>query len=359
MTKIEQIKELFRTLSFEEQKLLFEELSPSDSIKQPINNNLKTITNCLYCQSNLIIKFGTRKDIQKFKCKTCHKIFTTNTGTSYYHLKKRDKFNEYKDLMEQGYIPLQKIAAKIGISIQTAFDWRHKILCNLKESNTQFEGLTEMDDVWFLYSQKGRKGLKYSRKRGGSKRRGDNNFQVKLLITADRKKNKDLSVVRIGRLKKSDIERKVGGHFVEGSTLISDKHRSISSFAKSERISHVSFISKKHTAGGDYHIQNVNNIASRLKTSVNHQLRGVSTKHLQCYANWFKYLEDKKNGIKHNILDCTLRNNKQTWDQFTNLEGIYKRFIENLSVRTYRCPVKRKWTTSISYTSSNYNGAFI
>ena len=52
--------------------------------------------------------------------------------------------------MEQGYIPLKNIAAKVGISIQTAFDWRHKILCNLRETNTHFKGLTEMDDVWFL-----------------------------------------------------------------------------------------------------------------------------------------------------------------------------------------------------------------
>ena len=359
MTKIEQIKELFRTLSFEEQKLLCAELSPSDDIEKPIDHKFQTISNCPYCQSNLVIKFGTRNNTQKFKCKTCHKIFTTTTGTSYYHLKKRDKFDEYKDLMEQGYIPLKNIAAKVGISIQTAFDWRHKILCNLRETNTHFKGLTEMDDVWFLYSQKGRKGLKYSRKRGGSKRKGDNNFQVKLLITADRGKNKDLSVVRLGRLKKSDIERKVGGHFDEGSTLISDKHRSISSFAKSEGLTHVSFKAKKHTAGGDYHIQNVNNIATRLKTSVNHLLRGVSTKHLQCYANWFTYLEDKKNEIKNNNLDCTLSNNNQTWDQFTNLEDIYKRFIENLSARTYRCPIKRKWETSISYTSANYDGSFI
>jgi hypothetical protein len=274
-------------------------------------------------------------------------------------LQKKVKFEEYKALMEQGYLPVKKMATKIGISIQTAFDWRHKILSNLKEINNQFEGLTEIDDLWFLYSQKGRKGLKYSRKRGGSKRRGDNNFQVKLLITADRNTNKDLSVVRIGRLKKSDIERKVGGQFAHGSTLISDKHRSIASFAKSERLTHVSFMAKKHTAGGDYHIQNVNNIATRLKTVVNHQLRGVSTKYLQCYANWFAFLERNKNHEDYKNLDQTLTNNNQTWNQYTNIEEIYKRFIKNLSVRTYRCPVKRKWKTQINYNSTNYAGNFI
>ncbi|MGC9332102.1 MAG: IS1595 family transposase [Bacteroidales bacterium] len=361
MTKIEQIIELFNSLSFDEQRLLMAEFNKDDTDQQhTANNNFPTMTNCPYCQSKLIIKHGVRDGVQRYKCKSCHKVFTSATGTSYYYLHKKDKFGEYKALMEQGYIPIKKIAAKIGISIQTAFDWRHKILSNLKETGNQFEGLTEIDDLWFLYSQKGRKGLKYSRKHGGSKRRGDNNFQVKLLITADRKTNKDLSVVRIGRLKKSDIERKVGGQFVRGSTLISDKHRSISSFAKAEGLTHVSFLSKKHTAGGDYHIQKVNNIATRLKTIVNHQLRGVSTKYLQCYANWFAFLERNKNHVDcNNNLDQALTNNNQTWNQYTNMEDIYKRFIENLSARTYRCPIKRKWKTQINYTSNNYDGSFI
>ena len=361
MTKIEQIIELINSLSFDDQKLLMAELNKDDSGQQNTanNNNLPIMTNCPYCQSKLIIKHGVRDDVQRYKCKSCHKVFTSTTGTSYYNLQKKDKFEEYKALMEQGYIPIKKIAAKTGISIQTAFDWRHKILSNLQDTNNPFEGLTEIDDLWFLYSQKGRKGLKYSRKRGGSKRRGDNNFQVKLLITADRKTNKDLSVVRIGRLKKSDIERKVGGQFVHGSTLISDKHRSIASFAKSEGLTHVSFKAKKHTAGGDYHIQNVNNIATRLKTMVNHEFRGVSTKYLQCYANWFAFLEGKKNQGDCNTIDQAMTNNNRAWNQYTNLEDIYKRFIENLSVRTYRCPVKRKWKTQINYTSTNCSGSFI
>jgi len=360
MTKIDQIIQLYNSLSMDDQRLVKAELNKGNSgQQQPAYNNLPIMTKCPYCQSKLIIKHGARDGVQRYKCKSCYKVFISATGTSHYHLQKKDKFEQYKSLMEQGYIPLKEIAARIGISVQTAFDWRHKILSNIKETNHQFEGLTEIDDLWFLYSQKGRKGLKYSRKRGGSKRRGDNNFQAKLLITADRKTNKDLSVVRIGRLKKSDIERKVGGQFVHGSTLISDKHRSIASFAKSEGLAHVSFKAKKHTAGGEYHIQNVNNIATRLKTIVNHQFRGVSTKYLQCYANWFAYLEGIKGHEDYNDLNQALTNNNQTWNQYTNLEDIYKRFIENLSVRTYRCPVKRKWKTQINYNSTNNAGGFI
>ena len=245
------------------------------------------------------------------------------------------------------FLPIRKIAKKTGISIQTAFDWHHKLLCGLRGSADNFDGSTEVDDVWFPYSQKGRKGLQYPRKRGGSKRKGGNNFQVKVLMTYDRQLHRNISVAKIGRISKSDIERKIGGKFNENCTLVSDKHRSIAAFAKSQKINHVSFKSSDHTAGDQYHVQNVNNLASRLKSIVNHRLRGVSTKYLQSYANWFGLTEDRKHSRQsdkmHNI---EIIENTKTWKIYSNIEEKYKKFIENQSVRTYRCPTKRRWITA-------------
>jgi hypothetical protein len=48
---------------------------------------------------------------------------------------------------------------------------------------------------------------------------GGNDFQAKLLITTDRDKTTDMSLVRIGRLKKSDIQRNVSGRFAEGDHI--------------------------------------------------------------------------------------------------------------------------------------------
>lgn len=72
-----------------------------------------------------------------------------------------------------------------------------------------------MDDLWFLYSQKGRKGLDYARERGGSKRKGDNDFQVKVLAASD-KKQLELKVAKIGRISEKDIIQAV----VKSSTLL-------------------------------------------------------------------------------------------------------------------------------------------
>lgn len=339
MTTKEHIFALFKILPEAERQELLQELNSSE-VSDTILLEGAPIISCPHCDSKLFVKNGTRGSLQKYRCKSCCKIFTSRTGTVLHRIQKVDKFDLYKSLMMDSYYPMKKLMKKVGISMQTAFDWRHKILSTNGNKNDSFEGITEIDDVWFLYSQKGRKGLDYSRKRGGSKRAGDNDFQAKLLITSDRKAKTDLSLVRIGRIKKSDIQRKISGKLAKDCILVSDKHRSISSFAKSEGVEHISFISSDHTAGGEFHVQNVNNIASRLKHIINHSLRGVSTKYLQSYANWFKLSKSKD-------VDKEISNNKTASTIHQNREGIYKRFIENFSRRTYRCPVKRHFSSEL------------
>ena len=344
----EKIKQLFEKLDNKEQRMVLRTL---ENKNQSTHSKTKQhpVKSCPYCQSIDYSKHGKRDSIQRYICKDCKKVFSGKTGTIVHGIKSHKKFEQYFKLMFEQYLSLSDISKKVGISYQTAFDWRHKILSAIKITTDEFNGITEIDDIWFLYSQKGRKGLKYSRIRGGSSRQGDNNYQVKLLITADRQQNRDMSVLKIGRISKSDIQRKIGDKFNDSCTLVSDKHRSISAFAKSEGIRHKSFKSKDHSATKEYHVQNVNNMAMRLKNVVDHQLRGVSTKYLQNYSNWFGQVEKIKkqpDGIKK--IRATLMKNKEAWDAFTHSEKNYKSFIKKHSERTYRCPTKRSWGTNIS-----------
>jgi len=342
-----EILRLFKSLSEKEKPNIIKELNMV--MTSDINHHKdSSVACCPYCESKLFVKNGHRGVFQKYKCKACLKVFTSKTGTSLNGLQKPDKFELYKSLMLDAYYPIKKIANKVGISIQTAFDWRHKILAGAISDDKSFEGITEIDDIWFLYSQKGRKGLKYARKRGGSKRAGDNNFQAKLLITADRNRTTDMSVACIGRLSKADIERKVSGRFSDDCILVSDKHRSIAAFAKSEHLKHISFKASDHTAGGEYHVQNINNMAAGLKGIINYTLKGVSTKYLQSYATWFQIIRKK---ITPEELGNRLLENKKAEELFVNREGIYKWFIENLSKRTYRCPVKKMYRSMVNQES--------
>ncbi len=344
-----QIRRLFSTLPKQERLTLLTELT--SQLESPLSDITADINKCPYCKHEIVVKNGKVKGRQRYLCKACNRNYTQDTRTSMQGVYKKDKFEQYKTIMfTEGFLSIKIMAKRVGISIQTSFDWRHRILLSLTQSDKDFKGITELDDVWMLYSQKGRKGLKYSRKRGGSKRRGDNDFQVKMLITSDRNKTNDLSVTRIGRIKSVDISRKIKDRIDNDVTLVSDKHRSISSFAKNNNIKHVSFKASEHVLDKEYHVQTVNGIASRFKGIFNHYLRGVSTKYLQSYANWFGFLETnslKSDEEKLSIVNKCLQN-KDGWDIYTSIEILYENFLKNYSNRTYRCPVKRKWKNQLS-----------
>src|SRR3990172_6718088 len=189
----EKIQQLFGRLGKDEQRAVLRALEHRNREVDSTNKQF-SIKACPYCKSTDFCKNGSRGAMQRYFCKDCKKIFTGKTGTFLHGIKDYKKFERYFKLMFEQYLPLHVMSEKIGISIQTAFDWRHRILSDLRITTDEFNGITEIDDIWFLYSQKGRKGLKYSRIRGGSSRQGDNKYKVKLLITADRQNDKDMSV---------------------------------------------------------------------------------------------------------------------------------------------------------------------
>jgi transposase-like protein len=62
----------------------------------------------------------------------CKKWYSETTGTPLYDIKLKSKWQSYLRCMEQG-MPIKKIARELEISIQTSFDWRHKILSSLQQ----------------------------------------------------------------------------------------------------------------------------------------------------------------------------------------------------------------------------------
>ena len=75
-------------------------------------------------------------------------------------------------------------------------------------------------------------------------------------------------------------------------------------------------------------------------------MKGVSTKYLQNYANWYQLKNKKIDEVK---MGQMLFQNKDVTNIHLNRESIYKWFIENFSKRTYRCPVKKKYRTALDH----------
>lgn len=340
MDAISEILELYYKLSLQEQLDLMVKLN-NDSYGAEIKPARPN--SCPHCNDSKFTSYGNVNGRKRYMCKNCNKTFGDYSNTAFSNIKKIDKFLLFKNILfTEGIMPLQTFCKRVGISIQTSFDWRHKLIASLKDSDIQFISETQLDDIWVSYSQKGRKGLKYSKERGGNKKSGDNNYQVKVLTATD-KSQTTMDVVKIGRITKSDIQLALGDKLSPETKLVSDSHPSIIGFAKENDIKHVCFKAKDHIAETGENVQHLNGQASRFKTMINQTLKGVSTKHLQNYANFFSFMETNKAKDANKLATLTILKDKEGWNKFTNAEARYEKFIKECSVRTYRCPTLRAW----------------
>ncbi len=344
-------------LNFEDLFLLQEQiLLKTKKLKKEIYTKLnEQVQICPHCGGKHFVKWGRYKDMNRFMCKDCHRTFIPTTGTAIHWSKKPDEFINFSTVMfSEGLNTLEQQSNRVGVSINTAFHWRQRILIALGSETPIFRKATEMDDIWIRYSQKGRKGLKYSKKRGGSSHKGDNDFVSKVLITKERDSVLDMALIKIGRLSAEDLKDRFNKKFAKTAILYSDMHPSIKAFSSYENIKHESFKAKTHAKNKDCHVQTVNYLAGAFKGRINKSLRGVATKYLQNYVNWFsvkeKYKTDK-DMVNKIITDCL--SNTKAWDMSTNIEKLYEQFLLIHSVRTYRCPTQKRW----KYQNWNFENA--
>jgi len=272
------------------------------------------------------------------KCPHCHHTkyvkfgFKEFTGTWVSGLHHKNKIDGYLELMIQEQ-SLDKIKVKLEINKKTAFDWRHKILSSISDTDKDdFTGITESDETFFLHSSKGIKVKDCKpRKRGGSSsKRGINKEHIAVIVTQDRKRNLDLTVATCGRLRKINIENAIGNKVSELTILCTDGHVSYKGFAIDNKLEHHPLRAdlKQFVKNGVYHIQHVNSTHSRLKKWINLKFLGVSTKYLQQYLNWYKVKEaikDKKYMAK-SFAEKTIENVSSTI-KYKNIEIEYQKLL--------------------------------
>ncbi len=101
-------------------------------------------------------------------------------------------------------LSLRKICEEIEISLNTAFNWRHKVLEALKKLEFDgFKGVLEVDETFILHSEKGSRNIvgRDPRKRGGkSPKRGISNDQDCILVARDRTGRTMAQLACMGRI---------------------------------------------------------------------------------------------------------------------------------------------------------------
>jgi len=303
----EEIKRLFAELPNNSQTELLDELLQRQELKGAIFQSAQEEVSkkrnkkpCPHCQSEKVYKRGKQNGVQMYQCNDCKKWYSETTGTPLYDIKLKSKWQSYLRCMEQG-MPIKKIATELEISIQTSFDWRHKILSSLEQfAPKQLSAEIECDELELPLSNKGVKNLdRDPRKRGGDFKRntGKKNITVVQVVTAvERNGNKYLKAVESKRLNKEEITKVLIGKLSKDAILITDKHPSYRAFAKENpSIKHKALLAEDYVDKNDksIHLQKVNNVHSQLRRFLR-PFNGVSSKYLQNYLNWYAYVDNIK-----------------------------------------------------------------
>lgn len=127
----------YKTLIKTSPKLSNEQLNYEKYYKNVEENKIKEGKQCPYCKGEKIIKFGFFNGHQRFRCKNelCKKTFTASINNPFRYSKKfRKNYEKYFEFFIQG-LPLRICAAKTGITLVTAFFWRHRFLHDLAKKN--------------------------------------------------------------------------------------------------------------------------------------------------------------------------------------------------------------------------------
>jgi len=284
---------LLSTLSKSQKTELLQLLSVDDM------NELSRFENgryCPHCKNHKPIKKGIIRNRQRFYCSSCKKYFTVYAQTILNYTKKEiSTWKHYiKFMFEARPKPIKEISKSIGISERTAFRWRHKILnvLNQKFMNDNLGGIVEADETFILTSRKGVhiEGIKGRRSGGVSKYRGISREQAGILVAIDRNKNLVSKVYGYGKISGADVVPVLQKRIDKNSLLITDGCSAYLEFAKYENIEIRQLKGGKPVGG--VHMNTVNSYHSKFKQWM-YGFNGVSTKYLNNYLAWFKFVKQK------------------------------------------------------------------
>ena len=291
-TEFNQLKQTITKLLPKQKLALQKLLLHPDSQPEIVKLMEQELHGCPHCQHKDTYRWGTTNGRQRYRCKSCEKTYNALTGTELSSLHKPELWEQYCETMVESK-SLRVAAKECGINLTTAFRWRHKFL-KLTDSlmSNKLEGIVEMDETYFKYSEKGSRQLTAEKAR---KRGNDKAPKIKAVIGIDRSGHIADHVVShftLAQLKADFLSK-----FADDLVLCTDGHINYEYLAKQEKINHVVLNRSLGERVKDkvFHIQTVNAYHMRLKQWLA-PFHGVATKNLHKYLGWFRWFELNKHG---------------------------------------------------------------
>lgn len=272
---------------------------------------------CPYCGHAKVVKDGHDKDRQRFRCQKasggCGRGFNSLTGTPFARMRKPEKWAAFARQMERFRSLDDIVDSGIGIARLTAWRWRHRFLrVQADLQAAKVGGVVEADETFFRTSFKGSRGWQRGvgpekrppRYRGSSAlKRGISAEQIPVVTALDHAGGIVEKVLR----DRSEIVPALDGRVARESVVCSDGLRAYVDVAVKHGCEHRRVRTPKPNQAakakggkprnkGRLGLGHVNAHHERMKTFVNRQLRGVSTRYLHLYLGWLRAI--RRTGFK-------------------------------------------------------------
>jgi transposase-like protein len=261
---------------------------------KPIGGTSKTLGHghrlmpCPHCGSSNVTLFGSKHGKQRFRCKDCGKTYVTTTGTimSHSHLSEEDWRQAVRDTVEGR--TLRATEQELGMSHDTAFGMRHKILTALEQNeavhSTVLGGECELDETYVLEDLKGKKipdtYWRRPRKHGArALSRGISSEYVCIMTGIERGGEAYAVSINVATPSKDEIKTAFHEHIAEGAHIFCDGAKGYNTLYDDRKCE------VTHTHARE--INTANGFHSFIKNIHNCIYHGVATKYLNRYNALF------------------------------------------------------------------------
>ncbi len=292
-----EFRRIVHDLTPQQRTLLVEDLRDAKQTENPvleqIDRTFSEHPRCPHCQHEQVARWGRVNGLQRYRCRACQRQFTPITKTPLSRLRKREKWGEYLQAMEDG-LSVRKAARRIGVNRNTAFLWRHRFLAGpAKEKPTRLRGIVESDETFIRRSRKGERHLdRPARKRGTPARNEGPSPREWVPVLVARDRSAVTTEVMLSDVTAQTLKKALVPILDKEAVLCHDGLPQYFTLAKETGIAHrtVHAAHGKRVIKGIFHIQNVNAYHSRLKEWME-RFHGVATRYLGNYLGWRRFLE--------------------------------------------------------------------
>ncbi|WP_338587444.1 hypothetical protein QIT93_03570 [Clostridium baratii] len=244
---------------------------------------MRKFKECPFCSSSEFIKYGKYNKIQRYKCKNqlCNKTFSDCTNTVWYNSKKpTDHWYQYCKLMFSGKT-IRECASKLNISINTSFQWRHKILNKLPICNKSIylDNYIGFKNIYLYENFKGKKNLYLL---------NQNRKKVFVSVCVDENKTSFAQIISKDILNQKKSYNLIKNKLNFKSQVIGFLDRY--AIAISKKLNKNLMKLKKYSKSKEIELRNLTNLfCMELRTWLAF-FKGVATKYLDSYLYWFVHI---------------------------------------------------------------------